>query len=285
MKKSSAAIIIVVLAALITIPNWLFIVDETEQAIVTQFGQYIRTIEDPGLHTKTPFLQNVHKFEKRIISTDAIPSEYLTLDKKRLIVDFIARWKIVEPLNFFTSVATLPGARARIEDIVASQMRSELASYDLDEIIAEERESIMDSVAESASRTVRTFGIDIVDVRIKRADLPEEVQQSVFARMVAEREREAKRYRSEGEEEMAKIKAETDKQRDIILATSESMAQRIMGEGDAGATAIYADAFGKDPEFYSFSRSLEAYGKTIDENTLLIISSDSDFFKYFFDQK
>ncbi len=175
-------------------------------------------VAQPGLHAKVPFVQTVHRFDKRVLATDAPPAEYLTLDKKRVVVDYVARWQITDPLAFFTSVATLKGAKARIEDIVFSELRRELASQEFAPVTSELREPTMDAVAKASRARTEAFGIELIDVRIKRADLPREVQQSVFARMVAERGRIAKRYRSEGEEEAAKLRGETDKQREIILA-------------------------------------------------------------------
>jgi membrane protease subunit HflC len=257
----------------------LFTIDEREQAIITQFGAYIRTIKDPGLHVKMPFVQTVHRFDKRVLATDADPAEYLTLDKKRLVVDYVARWQIKDPLAFFISVATLDGARARIEDIVFSELRQAISSQDFAPVTSELREPTMDAVANAARTRTQAFGIELIDVRIKRADLPREVQQSVFARMVAERGRIAKRYRSEGEEEAAKLRAETDKQREIILAQAYERSQRLQGEGDAAATAVYANAYEQNPRFYGFVRTLEAYDDILTPETLLVLPGDTAMFR------
>jgi membrane protease subunit HflC len=270
----------VVFAALwVLIPQVLFTIDEREQAIITQFGAYIRTIKDPGLHVKMPFVQTVHRFDKRVLATDADPAEYLTLDKKRLVVDYVARWQIKDPLAFFISVATLDGARARIEDIVFSELRQAISSQDFAPVTSELREPTMDAVANAARTRTQAFGIELIDVRIKRADLPREVQQSVFARMVAERGRIAKRYRSEGEEEAAKLRAETDKQREIILAQAYERSQRLQGEGDAAATAVYANAYEQNPRFYGFVRTLEAYDDILTPETLLVLPGDTAMFR------
>jgi len=278
MRFGPIGIILIIILLLIVLPQWLYVVYETDQVIMTQFGRYVATVKDAGLHAKTPFVQKIHRFDKRVLSTDAPPGEYLTLDKKRLIVDYISHWKILDPLAFFKSVITEVGARSRIEDIVFSEMRVELASFNYEDIIAENREAIMDAVADKARQRLRDFGIELIDVRIKRADLPKEVQESVFARMVAERDRISKRYRSEGAD---KIRAQADKEREIILAEAYEKAQKLMGEGDAKAAGIYADAFEKDPGFYSFQRTLEAYKTAITPDTLFVIPSDSEFFKYF----
>jgi len=280
MKRGTTIVVALVILAFIVLPSWLFTVDETEQVIITQFGRYVRTVKEPGLHAKVPFVQTVHRFEKRILVSDAPSAEYLTLDKKRLVVDYISRWKIDDPLAFFKSVRTVTSAGSRINDIVFSEMRNELASHDFHMIISEKRENIMDTVASAAREKTMDFGIKLIDVRIKRADLPKEVQQSVFARMMAERERIAKRYRSEGAEESAKIRAETDKQKEIMLAEAYAKSQKLRGEGDAKATSIYASAYERDANFYNFIRTLEAYDKVLTEDTLLVIPAESVFFKY-----
>jgi len=256
-----------------------FMLDEREQAIITQFGAYVRTVTQPGLHTKIPFVHTVHRFDRRVLATDAQPAEYLTLDKKRVVVDYVARWRIADPLAFFKSVRTLEGARARIEDITFSELRRELASQDFAPVTSELREPTMAAVAQSSRERMTSFGIELIDVRIKRADLPTEVQQSVFARMVAERSRIAKRYRSEGEEEAAKLRAETDKQRDILLAQAYERSQRLRGEGDAAAAAIYASAYERDPRFYLFVRTLEAYDEMLTPDTLLVLPGDAAMFR------
>ena len=263
----------------VLVPQAFFMLDEREQAIITQFGAYVRTVTQSGLHTKIPFVQTVHRFDRRVLATDAQPAEYLTLDKKRVVVDYVARWRIADPLAFFKSVRTLEGARARIEDITFSELRRELASQDFAPVTSELREPTMAAVAQSSRERMTSFGIELIDVRIKRADLPTEVQQSVFARMVAERSRIAKRYRSEGEEEAAKLRAETDKQREILLAQAYERSQRLRGEGDAAAAAIYASAYERDPRFYLFVRTLEAYDEMLTPDTLLVLPGDAAMFR------
>jgi membrane protease subunit HflC len=279
MKQTVIGVLVVFAALWVLIPQVLFTIDEREQVIITQLGAYIRTLTEPGLHAKIPFLQTVHRFDKRILATDADPAEYLTLDKKRLVVDYVARWQIKDPLAFFISVATLEGARARIEDIVFSELRQAISSQDFAPVTSELREPTMDAVANAARSRTQAFGIELIDVRIKRADLPREVQQSVFARMVAERGRIAKRYRSEGEEEAAKLRAETDKQREIILAQAYERSRRLEGEGDAAATAVYASAYEQNPRFYTFVRTLEAYDDVLTPETLLVLPGDAAMFR------
>ncbi len=282
MKQSpfSQLVLPVVLLAVLLVPQIFYIVDETEQAIITQLGEYKRTTQEPGLYTKLPVIQQVHKFDRRILIADAEPGEYLTGDKKRAVVDHITRWQITDPLEFFKTVANLSVARARLDDIVFSELRKEIATHEFTDVITTKRDTITDAVTKAAATQARKFGIEVRDVRIKRADLPREVQQSVFARMVAERERIAKRYRSEGEEEAAKIRAEANKERTIILAEAYRSAQQTRGQGDAEATNVYAKAYGQDPEFYQFVRSLETYRVGLTSDTTLLLSGDEEFLKY-----
>jgi len=271
---------IVIISVLFLLPSTIFIVDETNQVIVTRLGEYKRTHNTPGLKAKIPIFERAHFFEKRILPSGALPAEYLTLDKKRLVADHVTRWKIVNPLLFYMTVRDLAGAKARLDDIVFSEMRRELASHDFSKIISSERENIMDTIAGNARKQAVKFGINIIDVRIKRADLPQEVQESVFARMKAERQRIAKRYRSEGEEEAFKIRGETDKNRTILMARAYEQSQELRGEGDAMATRVYAEAYDQDPVFYTFARTLESYEKGFQDKTTLLFSPDSDVFQY-----
>jgi membrane protease subunit HflC len=258
----------------------LFLVDETNQAIILQFGEPIATIQEPGLATKLPFVQNVIYFEKRILSSDTPSQEYLTIDKKRLAVDHVTRWRITDPLRFFKAVRTEVGARARLDDIVSSELRRELATVNFNDVISAQRENIMERVARSSAEKSSEFGIEVVDVRIKRADLPEEVEQSVFDRMRAERQRESSLFRAEGEEQANIIRAQADRDRTVILAEGEREAQRIRGEGEAEAIRIFAEALSQDPDFYSFSRRLEAYHKILKQGDKLVIPAGTDFFRF-----
>lgn len=278
-KTSAVALLI----AIVVIMGWssTFVVDETEQVIITQFGQFKRAITEPGLYFKIPLAQKVVTMERRVLSSDAKGDKYLTLDKKWLVADPITRWRIIDPLKFYMTVHDEAGARQRLDDIVLSEMRREIASRNFGDIVGNARDPLMAAVAERTGTKAKTeFGIEIIDVRIKRADLPSEVQESVFARMRAERERIAKKYRSEGEEEAAKIRADTDKEKTIILAKAYEEAEKLRGEGDAVSTKIYADAYGKDPEFYKFLRSLGAYEQIVNNQTSLVLSTDSELFQY-----
>ena len=272
--------LVLVLLAFIVARQVFFTVNETDQVIITQFGEYKRTIQQPGLAWKMPFLQTVNRFDRRILTSDAPKAEYLTQDKKRLVADPVTRWRISDPLLFYKTVRDESGARARLDDLVLSELRREVASHNFDLVIGGKRETIMDNVAKSGRDKAKEFGIELVDVRIKRADLPQEVQLSVFQRMQAEREREAKRYRSEGDEESAKLKAETDKQRTILLAQAKQDSDKLRGEGDGTATRVYAEAYGKDAEFYAFVRSLQAYEQFLGKRSTLVLPADSDLFRY-----
>ncbi len=257
-----------------------FTVDQTQQAIVIQLGKPLKGIYGPGLHFKVPFIQQVIQFEGRILVYDATPTEILTKDKKNLVVDNYTKWSIADPLKFYTTVRNENGAQSRLDDIVYAQLRVELGQHDLSDIVSTTRGDIMTKVSKEAAVRAKEYGIDVVDVRIKRADLPEQNEKHVFGRMKAERERQAKQYRSEGEEESKKITAKADMERTIILAEAYKQSEQMKGEGDAKAVKIYADAYQKDVEFYEFNRSLEAYKKALKEGTKLIINADSEFFKF-----
>jgi len=272
--------IVLLILIVIGLAASLFTVDETEQAIVTQLGKYVRTITEPGLQFKVPFLQSVHRFEDRVLEYDADAAKIITSDKKHLEIDNYARWRIVDPLKLYQTVRNEFGANLRLDDIVFSELREEVARHTLTEIISVNREAIMEEVGRQCDKKAREYGIEVIDVRIKRADLPRDVQDSVYARMRAERQRQAKKYRSEGEEEAVKIRAMTDKERTILLAESYRKAEKLRGEGDAEAIKIYAEAFEKDPEFYAFIRTLESYEKSLRKDTTVVLPSDSEFFRY-----
>jgi modulator of FtsH protease HflC len=278
--KKWIALLVTVALLLLVASSSMVVLDETELAIITQFGEYKKTLDQPGLHYKLPLVQTTHTVERRIIASDTPPAEYLTLDKKRLVADPIVRWRVENFLVLFKTVHDETGARARLNDIVSSEIRRELASHNFGDLVGNERDPMMQAVGVRTREKAREYGIHVVDVRIKRADLPKEVQESVFARMRAERDRVAKQYRSEGEEEAAKIRADTDRDRTILLAKAYETAQTLRGEGDGEGTRIYAEAYGKDPEFYAFSRSLEAYERSLKEQSTVILSSDSPMFRY-----
>jgi membrane protease subunit HflC len=273
--RIAALVLLVALlgGATYTVPEW-------EQAIVTRFGQPIRTVRDPGLYWKVPFLDTVHSFDKRVLAADTGSAEYLTLDKKRLLIDHVSRWEIVDPLQFYRTVRDERGAMARLDDIITARLRQEVAKESFKEIIREKRQVIMDTVTAEARTLAASLGLRVLDVRVKRADLPVEVQQSVFARMQAERQRIALRYRAEGEEKAREIRAESDKQREIILAKAYQESQGLRGTGDAEAIAVTGQAFGRDPGFYGFIRRLETYERIFSPDTTLVLRPDSDLLRY-----
>ncbi len=280
MSKGLIAVIVVAILVLIGLKMTLFTVDETEQVIVTELGKFKREIKEPGLYFKVPFIQAVHRFEDRILEYDAAAAKILTKDKKYLLLDNYARWRITDPLKFYQTARNEVGAQARLDDIVFSEIREELGRHNFSEIITTQREAIMDEVGSVCREKAKEYGIPIIDVRIKRADLPKEVERSVYARMKAERARKAKKYRAEGDEQAVMIRAETDKQETVILAEAYEKAEKIKGEGDGQATKIYAEAYERDSEFYAFLRTLEAYRKSLAKDTTVILSSDSEFLQY-----
>lgn len=258
--------------ATFTVPQWM-------QAIVVQLGEPVRTVREPGLYFKVPFVQEVIYFDNRLLDYDASSKELLTKDKQQMVVDNYSRWRIVDPLKFYKTLRTEANAQSRLDDIVYSNLRETLGRYTLSDIVSERRAELMTQVTVAVNKTVDAYGIEIEDVRIKRADLPEKNEQNVFSRMRTERERLAKKFRAEGEEESRKIRSGADKEAQILLAEASKDANIIRGEGDATAVRIYADAYGRDPELYVLSRTLEAYRKTIGEGTTLVLSPDSDFFR------
>ena len=258
----------------------IFIVDETEQVVILQLGKPVRTITNPGFNAKLPFpFQEKIVFDDRLLEYDSPPEEILSKDKKSLIVDNYVRWKIIDPLQFLKTVQAIPTAKSRMDDIVYSELRRELGTHDMVEIITENREDIMDVVTKASNEATLSYGISVIDVRIRRVDLPSENEESIYARMEAERKRQANKFRSEGEEEAQKIRAATDKDKTIILADSYKDAERIRGEGDARAVEIYAKSYSADPKFYEFVRTLDAYKKLIDDNTTLVLPSNSKIFE------
>ena len=278
MIKNISALIFVLL--LLFAFSTIIIVDETEQIVILQFGKPIRTITEPGLNWKFPApFQTSDTFEKRLLEYDVPPEEILSRDKKSLIIDNYVRWKITDPLLFLKTVKAVPTAKTRLDDIVYSELRQELGNHDMVEIITENREIIMEKVTIASNEETSKFGIEIIDVRIRRVDLPRENEASIYARMEAERKRQANKFRSEGEEEAQKIRAATDRDKTVLLAEAYKEAQQIRGEGEAKALDIYATSFSKDPGFYEFLKILETYEKIIDEKTTLVLPADSKLFK------
>ncbi len=273
----------VLIVLLLLARSAVFVVDETQTAIVTQFGSPVRVVEEAGLNWKLPQpVQAVRFFDSRLLVFDPKPTEFLTNDKKNIVADAYVAWRIAEPRTFLETVTDREGAEVRMADIVASEMGAALGQYPLTALISTNPEEmriteIMGVVTEGCRATAAAnFGIDVAEVRMKRLAFPEQNKQSVFDRMRAERERTAKRYRSEGEEEAIAVRAEADRQRQEILATAYQEAEGIRGAGEASAMRIYGAAYNADPEFYEFLRTLESYSTILDDRTTLVLSSDSD---------
>ncbi len=265
---------------LIALFSAFYTVDQTEQAILVQLGKPVNGILAPGLHIKIPFIQKVIVFDKRLLDFDALPAEMLSADKKNLKIDIYAKWRIVDPLEFYKTVRNIDGALLRLNDIIDSEIRMELGRHRMIDIISKPRTKIMDEVQTRSNVWAENYGISIIDVRIKRIDLPQENLQAVYERMRTERNRQAKKYRSEGQEEALKIKAAADREKTIILAEANRKAQVIRGQGDAEATRIYAEAFGQDPEFFNLMRSLEASRKALDDKTIFVISPEFELLRF-----
>ena len=275
MKKN--ALIIGGVIAIVIISSSMFTVHMTQNAVVLELSKPKEIITEPGLYFKIPFLQKVRYFSKQLLDNDSNPTEVITKDKKNLLVDNFTMFRIVDPLKFLETVRGERSARARLDDIIYSELRVEIGTHDLHDVVTETRDSIMAKVTKEANVKAAEYGIEVVEVRIKRTDLPPEVANSIFNRMRTERERIAMEYRSEGKEEATKIRAETDKEKTILVAQAYKEEQIVRGEGDAQATKIYADAYSKDQKFYTFMRSMEAYKKSLKTDTTLLMSEDSDF--------
>ena len=258
----------------------LFVVDITQTAIVVQLGKPVRNVTEPGLKVKVPFIQEVTYFDKRLLDYDSSAQDVITQDKKTILIDNFAKWRITDPLKVYQAFQTQRAALQRLHDIIYSELRVELGRHDLSEIVSKTRSDIMKVVTKRANEKASAYGLEIQDVRIKRADLPEQNEKAVFARMQAERERQAKQYRAEGAEEAQKIRSEAEKDREIILAEAYKTSEQIRGEGDAKAFKIYAGAYRQDPKFFEFTRSMEAYKKTFNGKSTIVMSPDSEFFRF-----
>jgi len=272
--------VIVILGAIVY--NTLFVVQEVNQAIVLQFGDPKKIITKPGLNFKIPFIQNVVYLDRRVLNLDNPPEEVIAADQKRLIVDAFARFKIVDPLKFYISVGNERVARSRLATIINSRIRSVLGTQELATLLSTDRAVHMATIQNDVNTEAQNFGITIVDVRIKRADLPQANSEAIFKRMQTEREREAKEFRAQGAEMAAKITSTADKEVTVILANANKQSEIMRGEGDGKRNKIFADAFGRDPQFFGFYRAMQSYEKAlIGGDTSMILSPDSDFFKFF----
>lgn len=277
-------VLLTAILGFILVTQSIFIVDETEQAILLQLGKPVGQTKMPGLHFKLPFVQNVLFFDSRIMKYESRPAEILTRDKKNMMVDNYTKWIIVDPLRFYTTLRTLPMGQARLEDIIYAELRVLLGQHTLTEVVTTKRSQIMEEVTRKSNSLVEEHGIQVIDVRIRRTDLPIETQRAVFNRMIAAREREAKRYRAEGEEQAANIRSLADRERVILLAEATRVSQQLRGKGDAMAVKVFGDAMSQNPEFYEFIRTLEAYKKTMEQNTHLILTPASHFLRLLKDE-
>jgi membrane protease subunit HflC len=281
--KNIGNIAVAVIAGLILLSLSLFTVDQRQAALVFQLGEIISVKREPGLYLKVPLLQNVRYFDIRILTLDATtPERFITSEKKNVLVDYFVKWRIIDVERFYVSFNG-DEARAvnRLAQTVNDGMRAEFGRRTVHDVVSGERDSIMEVLRKKADADARRFGVQVTDVRIKRVDLPAEVSESVYRRMEAERKRVANELRSTGAAEAEKIRADADRQREVIIAEAYRDAQRIKGEGDARAAAIYAEAFGRNPEFYAFYRSMEAYRSSFrSKNDLLVLQPNSDFFRY-----
>lgn len=269
-------------AAAIVAANSLYTVKETEQAMVLQLGQVTDVVTTPGLKVKTPFVQNVIFFNKRVLETDSKPEEIQSKDKEPMVVDSFTRWRITDISKFYKTVRTEREARRRLDLIVNSALRQKLAQHSTKEIVSGERAKIMDDILQEARKQSEPLGIDVVDVRIKRADWPAKISRAVYERMNEERHKEAKEIRAKGEEIAKGIRATAEKERTILLAEAQRDAQKLRGEGDAESIRITAKSFSKDTEFYGFLRSLEAYENSLaGEDTMMVLDPDIKFLKHF----
>lgn len=272
---------ILVFIGLITVLNAAFIVDQREQVLVLQFGKEQRVVKDPGLYFKIPFIQDLVRYDKRLLDLDAKPSEVIDSKEKPLIVDAFVKFLIADPLLFYQKVQAEDIARQRLNTFLDSRLRKVMGSVSIKTLLTNERGDVMQRISTDVAEQAEALGIKVVDVRIMRADFPEENSNKIFENMKNEREKEAKELRAQGAEQAQKIQAEADKERTVLLAEAEKEAQLLRGQGDAQATAIYAKAFKKDRKFFEFYRSLQAYKKALKKgDTTLVISPDSDFLKF-----
>jgi len=274
---------VVAVVAAIVVAMSTYTVDERERVILFSLGEIKAMDLDPGLHFKFPLVNNVRKFDARVLTLDIPPDRFLTSEAKNVIVDFYAKWRIDDVGQFFRSTrGNERNAEDRMAQILRDGMRNEFARYTLDQVVSGERLTIMGAVRQQALETARELGVVLVDVRIRRMDLPDEVSESVYNRMRAERERVAQEFRARGREDAERIRARADRERTVILADAYRDAERVRGEGDAQSAETYARAFGEDEEFFSFYRSLIAYRNTMTgDNSMFVIEPDSDFFRYF----
>ncbi len=258
-----------------------FIVDQTEQALVFQLGEVRRVVREPGLQMKRPFVENVIDYDKRVLDFEPPHEEVIVADQKRLVVDTYTRYRVTNPLLFYQAVFSEDGVRGRLSALVTGSLRRVLGNVTLNDILSEKRAAIMRQIRDEVAAEAKGFGIEVVDVRLRRADLPEENSQAIYARMQSEREQQARQYRGEGAEAAQNVRANAERERTVILAEAQRDAQRVRGDGDAQAVKIYANAFGQDKEFFAFYRSLQAYREALNgRDTSFVLTPEGNFFRF-----
>ncbi len=287
MANTKGFILVLTLVVLVTGAFSMYQVGQWEKALLFRLGEIVSTDIKPGLHFKMPFVNNVRKFDGRILTLDVDPERFLTVEKKNVIVDSFVMWRIADVSRYYTAVlGDQRHAGQRIEQVIKDGMRGQFSKRTINEVVSGERARIMRDLTADANRQTAAIGIEIVDVRVKRVDLPSEVSNSVYRRMQAERSRVAKEFRSQGAEEAEKIRADADRQRQVIIANAYNQAEQVRGQGDARAAEIYADAYSRDEEFYSFHRSLQAYKQSFQQgNDMMLLQPDGEFFDYFNEAK
>ncbi len=282
--KFLAIVGVIVLALGVSAFSALYTVHQTQQALVLQFGNPVSTATDPGLHVKVPFIQNVIYLDKRILAFDAPAEEIIASDQKRLVVDAFLRYQINNPLEFYKAVNSEAGARSRLATVLTSSLRQVLGGVPLATVLTGERRDLMEAIRDAANQEAKAYGIGVVDVRIKRTDLPEANNQAIYARMKTERDREAREFRAQGAEISQRIRSRADREKTVLIAEAQKQSQIISGEGDAQSIKVYAEAFGKDVDFFSFYRSMQAYREALtSDGTTMVLSPDSEFFLFFGD--
>jgi membrane protease subunit HflC len=281
-RKLLAVIGVVLVVGGILAMSSFFIVDQTEQALVLQLGQPRRVIREPGLWIKRPFIENVIDYDNRVLDFEPPHEEVIVSDQKRLVADTYTRYRIVNPLLFYQTVGSEAGVRARLAALVSGSLRRVLGSVTLNDVLSVKRAAIMAQIRDDVAVQAKDFGIDVVDVRLRRADLPEENSQAIYARMQSEREQQARQYRGEGAEAAQNVRANAERERTVILAEAQRDAQRVRGDGDAQSIKTYADAFGQDKEFFAFYRSLQAYRDALNgKDTSFVLTPEGNFFRFF----
>ena len=282
MNPKRTVIIIFLFLLFLTAYGSMFVVHQVQQVLVLQFGDPKRVIKEPGLKFKLPLIQNTVDYDKRILDYDLPVEEIIASDQKRLVVDPFARYKILDPLKFYQTVRNENGIRNSLNSIIIAALRRVVGGVELSSLLTDKRQSIMSDIRDEVNREAQRFGIEVIDVRIRRADLPEANSLAIFDRMKSEREKEAREYRAQGQEASKRIRSIADRDKTVILANASKKGQILRGEGDSQSIKIYANAFKKDPEFFMFYRSMQAYKESLsDESTTMVLSPNSDFFKYF----